>query len=102
MTEAVRARRYEMAVGDIFGTNIFNLSLLAVADLLSDGAPVLTRAGPFEVIGALTALLMTGAFVVGLLERRDRAVLRMGYDALSALVIFCLGVTAMAQVIPEG
>ncbi len=101
VTEAVRAKRYQLAVGDIFGTNLFNLSLLAVADLLSTGEPVLAAAGPFEVIGALTALLMTGAFVVGLLERRDRAVLRMGYDALAALVIFCVGVAAMARVMPS-
>lgn len=101
VVEAVRAKRYELAVGDIFGTNLFNLSLLAVADVLSTGGPVLAEAGTFEVIGALTALLMTGAFVIGLLERRDRAILRMGPDALGALIIFCLGVTAMAQVVPD-
>ena len=101
VTEAVRAGRFQLAVGDIFGTNLFNLSLLIVADLLSGGKPVLAAAGAFEVIGALTALLMTGAFVIGLLERRDRAVMRMGYDALAALVIFCVGVAAMARVMPD-
>lgn len=96
VTAAVRAKRYELAVGDIFGTNLFNLMLLLVADLLSGGEPVLAAAGPFEVLGALVALLMTGAFVVGLLERRDRTVLRMGYDAVAALAIFVAGVAAMA------
>jgi len=98
VTAAVRAKRYELAVGDIFGTNLFNLTLLLVADLLSGGEPVLAAAGPFEVLGALVALLMTGAFVVGLLERRNRTILRMGHDAAAALVIFVAGVAAMATV----
>ena len=72
-----------------------------MADLLSSGGPILAEAGPFEAIGALTALLMTGAFVVGLLERQDRAVLRMGYDALAALGIFALGIAAMAMVMAD-
>jgi len=102
VTEAVRAKRYELAIGDIFGTNLFNLSLLAVADLASPDGPVLASTGPFEVIGALTALLMTGAFVVGLLERRDRTLLRMGYDSVAVIAIFAAGVSAMAMVMPAG
>lgn len=98
VTAAVRARRYELAVGDIFGTNLFNLMLLLVVDLLSPGEPVLAAAGTFEVLGALVALMMTGAFVIGLLERRDRTLFRMGYDAVAALMIFIMGVAAMATV----
>lgn len=98
VTAAVRAERYELAVGDIFGTNLFNVALLLVVDLLSPGEPVLATAGIFEVLGTLVALMMTGAFVIGLLERRDRTVLRMGYDAVAALVIFILGIGTMATV----
>lgn len=98
---AVRAKRYELAVGDIFGTNLFNLALLVVADLLSTGdEPVLAAAGTFEVVGALVALLMTGAFVVGLLERKDRTLLRMGYDAVVALLVFIAGMAVMTPLAP--
>lgn len=101
VTAAVRAGRYELAVGDIFGTNLFNLTLLALADLLSSAPePVLAAAGTFEVLGALVALLMTGAFVVGLLERKDKTVLRMGYDAVAALLIFVGGIAVMAPLAP--
>lgn len=101
VTAAVRAGRYELAVGDIFGTNLFNLTLLAVADLLSAGEKsVLAAAGTFEVLGALVALLMTGAFVIGLLERKDRTVLRMGYDAMAALLVFAGGIAIMAPLAP--
>lgn len=94
---AVREKRYELAVGDIFGTNLFNLILLLVADAVASGGPVLGSAGTFEALGALLAVLMTGCFTVGLLERKDRTVWRMGYDAVGALVLFGAGMLVMAR-----
>lgn len=88
---AVRLKRYEMAVGDIFGTNIFNIALIFVADLGYRAGPVLATGGDFEVLATLVALFMTGIFVVGLLERRDRTILRMGHDALAAIAVYALG-----------
>lgn len=98
ITAAVKLKRYEMAVGDIFGTNLFNIALIFLADLVYAGEPVLALAGRFETIGALTAVLITGAFVIGLLERKDRAVMRMGYDAVAALAFFAIGLFGLAEV----
>jgi cation:H+ antiporter len=94
---AVRLRRYQMAIGDVFGTNIFNLLLIAVADLAYAGGPVLDAAGPFEAVGAALAAIVTGLLVVGLLERRDRTILRMGYDSLATLLAFAGGIALLAR-----
>lgn len=94
---AVRRRRYQLAIGDIFGTNLFNLLLIPVADLIYAGGPVLAETGRFEVIGATLAALLTGIYVVGLLERRDRTILRIGYDSLLALIVFATGVALLAR-----
>lgn len=88
---AVRIKRYELAVGDIFGTNLFNVALIFLADLAYGGPPVLSEAGPFETVAAMLGVLLTGFFVVGLLERKDQTVLRMGYDALGVLITFAAG-----------
>lgn len=88
---ALRLRRYQMAIGDIFGTNIFNILLIFVADVIYQGDPVLGEVGKFEVIGAILAVLMTGIFIIGLLERKDRTILRMGYDSAAAMFTFAAG-----------
>jgi cation:H+ antiporter len=92
---AVRMRRYEMAVGDIFGTNLFNIALIFVADLAYPGGPVLAQAGAFEAVAALIGLVLTGVFVVGLLERKDRTAARMGYDSLAAIVLYVVGLVVL-------
>lgn len=94
---AVRLGRYQMAIGDVFGTNIFNILLIFAADLAYAGGPVLAEAGPFEAIGGALAALVTGLMVIGLLERRDRTVLRMGLDSLGVLIAFALGLALLAR-----
>jgi cation:H+ antiporter len=94
---AVRLKRYEMAISDIFGTNLFNLTIIAVVDALHPGAPVLGEIGAFAAFAALLAGLLTLVFVVGALERRDRTVLRMGYDSLAATVLYVAGIAVLYQ-----
>lgn len=100
IVSALRLRRYEMAVGDLFGTNLFNIALLFLADLAYDGKAVLSIGGAFEAVAALLALLMTGVFVLGLLERRDRTVLRMGYDSVAALLLYGGGLVLLYPLAP--
>jgi len=98
VTAAIRLRRYDMAVGDIFGTNLFNIALIFLADVIYVGEPVLSLAGRFELIGAILAIILTGVFVIGLLERRNRTILHMGFDSLASLLIFAGGVFMLIQV----
>lgn len=95
IVSALRIRRYEMAVGDIFGTNLFNIALLFLADLTYSGGPVLSEGGTFEAVAALLASLLTGLFIIGLLERQDRTILRMGYDSLAAIILYALGLVVL-------
>ncbi|TCU69279.1 cation:H+ antiporter [Bradyrhizobium sp. R2.2-H] len=92
IVSAVRLRRYEMALGDVFGTNILTLGLIFLADLVYAGKPVLNQAGRFEAIAATLGIILTGIFLIGLLERANKTFLRMGYDALAALLTFAVGV----------
>jgi cation:H+ antiporter len=95
VTAAVRLHRYEMAISDIFGTNLFNVTIIVLVDLLHPGEPVLLRAGPFAAFGALLAMSLTAIFVIGMLERRDRTFLRMGWDSCAVLVGYGGGVVVL-------
>jgi len=95
ITEAVRRGRYEMALGDVFGTNLLTIALILLADVFYTGNAVLNEAGRFEAVAALLGAVLTGLFLVGLLERQNKTVLRMGYDALAAVVVFPAGLVLL-------
>lgn len=95
---ALRIRRYEMAFGQVFGTNFVNISLILAADLAFPGGPVLNELGRFEVVSALLGAMLAGVFLVGLLERRDARVLRAGYDSVVVIVLFACGLGILAVI----
>ena len=95
---ALKMHRYQLAIGDIFGTNLFNIQIIFVADLFYRGGPALDSAGTFEVAAACLSVIMTGIFVVGMLERRDKTIWRMGVDSAFALIVFIGGFVGLSMI----
>ncbi len=98
VTTALRLRRYEMAFGHVMGANFINLSLILVADIVFVGGPVVNQLGRFETISAMLGALLIGTYLVGLLERRNPTVMRMGYDSLAVIVLFAVGLVLLSTV----
>jgi cation:H+ antiporter len=94
---AVRRRRYEMAFGDIFGTNLFDVALIFVADLVYPGPPVLGEVGTFSAFAALLAIAVTTVALIGILERRDTTVARLGVDSIAIVAIYLGGLVILYQ-----
>lgn len=97
VVSSMRRRRYEMALADIFGTNLFNILLVFVADLLYRGGPVLAEVGRFSLAASLLGALLAAIYLVGLVERRDRTVARMGVDSLAVLACYSGGLYFLYQ-----
>ena len=92
---AVRLGRPQMAVGDVLGGNLFNLSLLLAVDVLYRDGPVMAEAGAFEVVAASLGSIMAAIYLLGLIERRDRTVLRMGLDSAVVLGVYAAGLAVL-------
>lgn len=88
---AARAELYTLAVSDILGTNLINVGLIFVLDLVASGEPVLNQVGTFATFGALLGIALTALFVIGMAERGDKTVWRMGLDSAAVLVCYALG-----------
>lgn len=99
--EAMRRGLYTMAISDILGTNIFNIALLLGIDLAASGGPVMARVGSYAAVGALIGVVVTGLFLMGLAERRDRTVLRMGIDSAAVLVVYAGGLVLLFTLRPD-
>lgn len=95
---ALKLRRYQMAIGDIFGTNLFNIQILFIGDLFYREGALLNEAGSFEIGACCLAVLLTGIFLVGLLERRNRTIWRIGTDSATALVVYIGGLLVLTQI----
>lgn len=97
---AVRLGRNEMAMADVFGTNLFNVTIIALVDFVHPGGPVLQETGQFAAFGAVIAIILTAVFLVGLVERRDRTWLRLGLDSMAAICIYAAGIGVLYLIRP--
>lgn len=88
---AVRLRQTELAIGDVLGGNMFDTLLILLVDVVYVGAPVLGEVDPSSATAALLGVLMTCVFLIGMIERKDRTIFRMGYDSLAVLVTYFVG-----------
>jgi cation:H+ antiporter len=84
-----------MAFANIFGSNVIDLTLLGLADLVYAGEPVLNSEGSFAVFGCLLGIVLTALYLVGIIERRDRAVAHWGPDSLAVVALYVAGAGAL-------
>jgi cation:H+ antiporter len=66
---ALRMDALDMAIGNLFGSNLFNIAIVAVDDVFYLPGPILAHASPLNAVSSLSAVMMTGIAIVGLLYR---------------------------------
>jgi cation:H+ antiporter len=66
---AVRIGAVDMAIGDLLGSNMFNILILAVDDIFYAKGPLLESVSSIHLSSALCAITMTGAAIVALYYR---------------------------------
>jgi cation:H+ antiporter len=87
---SVRIGALDLAIGNLVGSNLFNLSILGIDDLLYLQAPLLAVVEPSHAMSAVAAAVMSGALIVALVARPTARLLNaVGWTSvLIALVYF--------------
>lgn len=73
---ALRLGAVDMAIGNLFGSNLFNIGILAIDDIFYLPGPLFDAVSTTHAMSAFSAIMMTGVAVVGLLYRPRTRVLR--------------------------
>jgi len=93
---ALRIGALDMAISDLFGSNLFNLVILAVDDLFYLKGPLLASVSAVHLISAQSAIMMTGIAIVGLLYRpKTRLFKTVGWTSLLIFSIYILNVSVL-------
>jgi cation:H+ antiporter len=74
---ALRLGAIDMAIGNLLGSNLFNVAILAVDDAVYVQGVLLAHASPAHAGTATAAGVMTGLVMVGLVMRPRGRVLRL-------------------------
>ncbi|MFQ5900249.1 MAG: sodium:calcium antiporter [Thermodesulfobacteriota bacterium] len=81
----------DLAIGNVLGSNLFNVGMLAIDDIFYIKAPLLAEVSLIHIIPGLATVIITGIVIVGLIYRSEKKVfMRISWDALSIVVIYIL------------
>jgi cation:H+ antiporter len=78
-------REGNMAIGHIFGSNLFNMAILGIDDIAYTKGPLLANASDGHVISAIAAIAMTAIAAAGVTYRIGRKRLPLAWDSLAIL-----------------
>lgn len=87
---ALRIGAVDMVLGNLFGSNLFNIGILAVDDMLYVKGPLLSYVSTTHLVTAFAAMAMTGVAVIGLTYRASKKRLLWAWDSLGIVLIYAL------------
>jgi len=87
---AVKIGAINLAVGNLFGSNIFNIFIISLDDLFFVKGPLLSFVNQSHAIPALSAIVMTAIAIIGLTYRAERKKLFLAWDSAGIVFIFVI------------
>ena len=94
---SVRIGAYDMAVGNLFGSNVANMSILLFADIAYTDGPILAAVSQSQVISAMGAILLMAIAVAAIVGESERTRFRrLEPDAIVLLAVYAATLVAVA------
>jgi cation:H+ antiporter len=93
---AVRIGAHDLAVGNLFGSNAANMTVLLILDLVYLDGPILAAVDPAQTTAAIGAILLMALAVAALVGGTETRIRRLEPDAIVLLVAYIGAVTAVA------
>ncbi|NIO41347.1 MAG: sodium:calcium antiporter [Burkholderiales bacterium] len=88
---ALRLGALNMAIGNLLGSNLFNIAIVPIVDLLYLEGPILSNVSVVHAVSATSATIMTGIFIIGLFYRaRTRLYRTIGWASLMLVSVYLI------------
>jgi len=92
---AMKIGAVDMAVGNIFGSNIFNMFILAIEDIFYFQGPILSFVQGQNLIPSLLAVAMTGLAIAGLIYNAEKKLFVWAWDSFGIILIFMVNLVLL-------
>lgn len=85
----------DMAIGNLFGSNLFNIVILAIDDVFFMKGPLLSFIELSHMVPVLSAIIMMTIAVIGLTYRASRKRLFLAWDAMGIVAVYILNLIVL-------
>ncbi|SET23165.1 cation:H+ antiporter [Natronincola peptidivorans] len=89
---AIKIGAYDMAVGNVFGSNIFNMLIIVVTDMVYYKGSIFAVINIDHTITAMAGIVLSCIAVIGLFYRSNRTFFKVGWDSIFILAFYLLSI----------
>ena len=89
---AIRYGALTLAVSNIFGTNCFNMLVVAAADAGYPGGSIYSAMAPVQMTWGLVSILMTAILLMGMVRRETYGIGRIGFESALILAVYAAAI----------
>ncbi|MEZ5406591.1 MAG: hypothetical protein R2761_01110 [Acidimicrobiales bacterium] len=93
---AVRIGAHDLAVGNLFGSNAANMTVLLILDIAYVERPILGAVDPAQATAAIGAILLMALAIAAIVGGTETRIRRLEPDAVVLLVAYLGALTAVA------
>ena len=90
----------DLALGDFFGSCLFNLSILAVLDIISRPAPLLNKASPRHLLTAGLGILLISLAAISILAGESLSGIALAWVGVPSIILFLLYLGGVRWIFP--
>ena len=94
---AVRLGAFDLAVGNLFGSNAFNMAAFFFVDVAYRGGPLFNALSNAHALTALWSILLMSAALMGIIYRVEKRYMLIEPDSLAIILGYCLGLWLLFQ-----
>ena len=88
---ALRLGSIDLAFGNIFGSNTFNLFIIPITDIAYRAGGILAFVSQAHILTACLGIFLTCVAIIGLSQRVKKTFLHLGWDTIVMLLSYLLG-----------
>ncbi|MEW6244175.1 MAG: sodium:calcium antiporter [Bacillota bacterium] len=92
---AARLGRLDMAIGNIFGANVYNMFILSIIDISYLPGPLLQAISPGHLLTIVMAIILTSMAITGLVYRSRRTIGWLSFDSIFIVIGYLIAVAVL-------
>ena len=96
-TAAVRLGAFDLAVGNLFGSNAFNMAAFFFVDVAYRNKPLFNAISDTHAMTALWSMLLMSAALMGIIYRVEKRYMLIEPDSFMIILGYCLGLWLLFQ-----
>ena len=92
---ALRLGSVDLAFGNIFGSNMINIFIVFLCDIIYTKGPIFDSISQTHIFTVFLSIILTAVVLVGMRVKKKKLLCGIGWDSILMIICFLIGVRVM-------